>query len=161
MRKFIVTGFGTGHLPVAPGTWGSAAAVAVFLLVAHLSDGNAILVNGAMGVVAAASSVACVGLGRFAEEAFGTKDPSECTIDEWAGQALTFVLLPMAQGPVRLLIIAAAGFVAFRLFDIVKPPPARGLQRLPAGWGILVDDLIAAVYANVICQLVFRLALHW
>ena len=60
-----------------------------------------------------------------------------------------------------MLIVAAAGFVAFRLFDIIKPPPARRLEKLRGGVGILLDDVVAAVYANVICQLVFRLWLGW
>ena len=55
-----------------------------------------------------------------------------------------------------VLIVAAAGFVAFRVFDIVKLPPARRAEKLPSGVGILVDDLIAAVYANVVCQVIFR-----
>ena len=60
-------------------------------------------------------------------------------------------------GASKLALVAGAAFVAFRLFDIVKPPPAYRLQRLPAGWGILVDDLIAGAYANIVCQLVLRL----
>jgi len=54
--------------------------------------------------------------------------------------------------------VLLAGFLAFRIFDITKPPPARQLERLPAGWGILLDDLAAAVYANLLCQIIFRWA---
>jgi phosphatidylglycerophosphatase A len=159
VRKLIVTGLGTGYLPVAPGTWGSAAAAGVFLLLAWLSGGSAAVVGGAMLALAAAATIGCAALGEFAEKAFGGKDPRRCSLDEWAGQALTFFLLPLGGGLRDLLVVAAAGFVAFRLFDIIKPPPARGAQRLPAGWGIVADDLVAAVYANLACQLLLRLGL--
>lgn len=161
MRKFILTGLGTGYLPVAPGTWGSAAATAAFLLAAWLSGCSAPVVAAVMIALAAAASAACVAWGGLAEAAFGRKDPSQCTIDEWAGQAVALCLVPLGRGPTGLLIAAAVGFLTFRLFDIVKPPPARLAEKLPAGWGILADDLVAGVYANVATQLVLRLLLCW
>ena len=156
-RKILITGLGTGYLPVAPGTWGSAAAAAVFVLIAWGSGGNAACTSGVMVALAVVATGGCVALGRFAEETFGRKDPSQCSLDEWAGQALTYAFLPLGAGWSDLLIVAGAGFVAFRLFDIVKPSPAQRAQHLPAGWGIVLDDLIAAAYANVACQLLLRL----
>jgi len=70
------------------------------------------------------------------------------------------VLLPLGSGWIGWLTTAAAGFLAFRAFDIVKPPPARQMEALPRGWGVLLDDLAAGIYANLACQLVLRLALH-
>ena len=156
-RKLLITGLGTGYLPVAPGTWGSAAVAAVFVLVGWGCGMRAACTYGVMLALAAAASVGCVVLGRFAEATFGRKDPSQCSLDEWAGQALTYAFLPLGAGWRDLLIVAAAGFVAFRLFDIIKPPPAGRAQKLPAGWGIVLDDLVAAAYANVACQLLLRL----
>ncbi len=156
-RKLIVTGLGTGYLPVAPGTWGSAAVAGVLLLAAWGSGGRWYCVSGTMAIVGVLAAAACVGLGRFAEQAFGRKDPSEVTIDEWAGQAVAYMFLPLGAGPRGWLIAAAAGFVAFRVLDIVKLPPARRLEKLPGGWGILMDDLAAGLYANIICQVVLRL----
>lgn len=154
LKKAIVTGLGTGYLPVAPGTWGSAAVVAIFLAVAAGSDGRAHCVAGAMAVVAVLSSVACVALGRFAEDTFGGKDPSRCTLDEWAGQAVAMLFLPTARGDWRnWLILAGVSFVLFRILDIVKPPPARRLEKLPRGWGVLADDLVAGGYALAAAQL--------
>ncbi|MBT3201065.1 MAG: phosphatidylglycerophosphatase A, partial [Phycisphaerales bacterium] len=89
------------------------------------------------------------------EKAFGKKDPSQCTADEWAGQALTMLALPMI-GP-GAWITCLVGFGMFRLFDITKPPPVRQLEKLPQGWGVLVDDLAAGVYANIASQLILRL----
>ncbi|KKK60457.1 hypothetical protein LCGC14_3024180, partial [marine sediment metagenome] len=117
--------------------------------------------TGTMVIIAAASTVGGIALGRFAESAFGGKDPSRMNLDEWAGQAVTYVLVPAGPGATEWLIVAAAGFVAFRILDILKPSPAKRSQKLPAGWGIVVDDLVAGVYANILCQLVFRLLLKW
>ena len=161
MRKLIVTGLGSGYLPIAPGTWGSAAVAAIFLLVAWGCGGSWLCVGAAMLAVAAAASVACVVLGRYAEAEFGKKDPRQCTIDEWAGQAVAYLFLPLGEGLRDYLLVAAAAFVAFRLFDIIKPPPARLAERLGGGAGILIDDLVAGVYANVACQLVLRLWVGW
>jgi len=127
---------------------------AIFLAVAAASDGRAHCVAGAMAIVAVLSSVACVALGRFTEQSFGGKDPGRCTIDEWAGQAVAMLFLPIARGDWRnWLIVAGVSFVLFRILDIVKPPPARRLEKLPRGWGVLADDLVAAGYALAAAQL--------
>ena len=161
LKKAILTGLGTGYLPVAPGTWGSAAVCIIYVAAALGSGGRMICINGTMAVVAVLSAVACVWLGRFAERTFGKKDPGACTIDEWAGQAVALIALPLPDGPLLrgCLIAAGVAFIAFRLFDIVKPPPARRMEKLPYGWGVLLDDLVAGVYANVVAQLVLRLAI--
>lgn len=161
MKRFLVTGLGLGYLPIAPGTWGSAGAVAVFLLVAHFSGGRTVCTAGTLVAMAIIFSIICVALGDYAERVFAKKDPGQVTSDEWAGQAVTLLGLPLGVGPAQLLITAAAGFFAFRFFDIVKPPPARGLQRIHGGWGILIDDLIAGVYANIVCQVILRWGLGW
>lgn len=161
-RKAIVTGLGTGYLPIAPGTWGSAVVCLIFLAVAFGSGGRTVCTTGTMLVLAVATSVACVALGRFTETAFGRKDPGQCNIDEWAGQAIALVFLPLRSSLEdwqTYLVVVAGSFVAFRFFDIVKPPPARQIEKAPAGWGILLDDLVAGLYANILCQIVFRLAL--
>ncbi len=158
LHRIVVTGLGTGYLPVAPGTWGSAVIAGLYLLVACASGGSQLWVTGVMAVVLVAASAACVALGPYAEKQWGRKDPGRCVIDEWAGQALTYVALPLTGDWYDWLIVCAAGFVAFRLFDIVKVPPAPRLEKLPGGWGILADDLAAGVYANVVCQLAIRCA---
>ena len=83
----------------------------------------------------------------------GRKDPGPVVLDEAAGICLTLLFQPFKHGA----WVFVAGFLAFRLFDITKPPPARQLEKLPAGWGILLDDLAAAVYANLLCQLLLRI----
>ena len=181
LAKFLVTGLGAGYLRPAPGTWGSLGAACVFVGVAWACGENPICLNVAMFAIAVAASVICVALGRFAEEAFGCKDPSQVTIDEWAGQAVALLFLPLSgcgfecnKNPDRcscfapfiwvevdnILLVAGVAFVAFRIFDIIKPFPARRLEKLPYGWGVLLDDLAAGVYANVASQIVLRLGFH-
>ncbi len=143
-----------GYAPVAPGTFGSAGAVGVFALAVWTLSAP-YCVFGVMTLVAIFFSAVCVRLGPFTEKAFGKKDPSQCTADEWAGQAVTMLALPVAAG--GLWITCLVGFAAFRLFDITKPPPLRQLEKLPQGWGVLVDDLAAGVYANITAQLILRL----
>ncbi len=154
VRKLIVTFGGSGLSPVAPGTTGSLAAVVVLYAIALRNPPfwawQAILIVGLL-----AASALMVALGRWIEVYFGRKDPQPVVLDEVAGICLTALLLPLrgTHGIVTLLAVLAA----FRLFDVTKPPPARQLERLPAGWGILCDDLAAAVYANFVCQLGLRL----
>ena len=160
LGRLLVTGLGTGYLPVAPGTWGSAAACGVFLAVAFATSGSQVWVTGAMVAVALIATCGCAMLGRFAEAQFGKKDPGQVTLDEWAGQAVALWLLPLSGGWRSWLLAAGVAFVAFRLFDILKPPPVYQLQRLPAGWGIVADDLAAGVYANLVAQVVLRLLIR-
>jgi phosphatidylglycerophosphatase A len=99
-----------------------------------------------------------VGLAPWAIAEFGDKDPSRFVLDEAAGICLTILLLP-ARGGWDVGINLAAAFVAFRVFDVTKPPPCKRLEHLPLGWGILCDDLMAAVYANLVCQVLLRYVL--
>jgi phosphatidylglycerophosphatase A len=107
-------------------------------------------------LLAVDAATICVWFGPAVIEELGDKDPREVVVDEVAGQALVFIGAYAAGGR-EIMITMAVGFLAFRLFDIVKPWPCRLLEKLPAGWGILADDLMAAVYAAVILQIFTRL----
>jgi phosphatidylglycerophosphatase A len=154
VRTLLLTGLGTGYLPIAPGTWGSAGACLVFLAVAFAAGGRQVCVTGTMLIMAAAATLICGLLGGKAEADFGKKDPGQVTLDEWAGQAIALCWLPLGTGLWGLVIAAGAAFVAFRAFDILKPPPIRRLEKLPGGWGIVADDLLAGVYANIAIQII-------
>lgn len=157
---------GLGCAPVAPGTFGSLGAIVIALAVwgINVSGGaSPLALNVAWGVLTLLACVGCVKWGRWAVEHFpssGAKrgDPGAVVIDEWAGQWLALVGLAMPTFH-RALAVLAVQFFLFRSFDVIKPPPARRLEKLPAGWGILSDDLAAAVYANVVGQILFRLVL--
>jgi phosphatidylglycerophosphatase A len=155
MRRLLVTFFYAGLSPVAPGTVGSLAASAslylIFVLVAPSFTEWQLL----LGAGLLLACVVCVALGGWAVDHYQRKDPQMVVVDEVAGICLSNLFLPL--GGAHGIGTIAAAFIAFRIFDVIKPPPARQLEKLPAGWGILLDDLAAAVYANLLCQVVLRL----
>ncbi|HHH75939.1 MAG TPA: phosphatidylglycerophosphatase A, partial [Phycisphaerae bacterium] len=149
-------------------TWGSAAVALIFIAVGYASHGSIVWTTSVMAAVAAISFILCVALGNETEKAFGKKDPSQCTIDEWAGQAITYIMIPLSSGALcpgtcgcrySAIIPAAFGFFAFRIFDILKPPPVRQMEKLPKGWGVALDDVLAGLYANIVCQILLRVVL--
>jgi phosphatidylglycerophosphatase A len=168
-RAAAVSGLGLGYLRPAPGSWGSLPPPAVALGLVWLlgRDGltaiEARVVDGAMIALALLGSTACIAFGAWAESHYGRKDPSNVVADEIAGQAVALIALPwgaalVGRGLLGAALLAAGAFLAFRALDVVKPPPARGIQRLSAGWGILADDLVAGAYALIVVQAVARIA---
>jgi phosphatidylglycerophosphatase A len=154
-RRWIATFFGAGLLPKVPGTWGSLAMCIVLAPILTMAGPDVtawseILIGGMV-----LFSILCVLIGRHAVADFGSDDPGPFVLDEAAGICLTLLLVPL-RGGWGLIGTLAVGFIAFRIFDMTKPPPCRALENLPAGWGILCDDLAAAIYANLLCQLVLR-----
>jgi len=159
--KLIATGLGTGYLPVAPGTWASLVPCAIFLALGFASGSSLasqLIVAVVMTMLALLCSIACIALGPSVERTFGRTDPRQCVIDEWAGQAVALIMLPIGVGA-SMLKIAATAFVLFRIADIIKPPPGRRWEKLPFGWGVLMDDIVAGVYANVAAQFILRVGL--
>lgn len=134
---------GLGFLRPAPGTWGSLppALLAAVLAAARVSPTVQAVVAGTFLMVA---SVICLLWGGYAEERFGRKDAAEVVADETAGVSVP-VLLAVGHG--GGVMAFAAAFLLFRLFDVVKPWPARPSETLPGGWGVLADDLVAGGYA--------------
>jgi phosphatidylglycerophosphatase A len=154
MRRLIITFFYTGLFPIAPGTAGSLAASLVLYAAYFFTSPSFLnwqLMLAGLLIFACYFSIA---FGLWAVVHYKRKDPQMFVLDEVAGICLTNLFLPI-HGPHGIGTIAAA-FAAFRLFDILKPPPARQLEILPFGWGILCDDLAAAVYANLLCQVLLR-----
>jgi phosphatidylglycerophosphatase A len=129
-----------GFAPVAPGTVGSAAAIPLFLLLR--SAGSPWLEVAVCGVIVVAGAWSA----RLAERALGVEDPGPVVIDEVVGMLVSLLFLP-GTWPVIL-----AAFIAFRVFDIVKPWPAGRLEHVPGGWGVMADDVMAGVYANLTIQ---------
>ena len=153
MKRLLTSCFGLGLLPVAPGTWGSLPPVVIFALL-YSAGASAITTSIVMLILVAAGSLVCIIYTPAIIEATGKTDPSEVVADEFAGQALTlsivpFLLPPQIQLP-GVIFISLLGFAAFRIFDITKPLGIRKLEKLPAGWGVLLDDLLAGIYAAVL-----------
>ena len=144
----VATFFGAGRLRPAPGTWGSLATVLLWwLLASHLSPTVRIPVILLLIVIVVTIGIPAATL---EERGCGRKDPNHVVIDEVAGQLVALIACPLVW---QALL---AGFILFRGFDIVKPPPVRSLERLPEGTGIVVDDLGAGVYALIALQLLLH-----
>jgi len=145
---WIATAGGAGYFPVAPGTAGALVGLAVVWGLAQLPLSR---VAAAGVLVAVALVILFVGVwaATEAEEYFGRTDPGEVVVDEVVGQMLTFLLLPH-PGWKWLL----GGFLLFRVFDVLKPFPARRAEHLPGGWGIMMDDVFAGLYALAVLTII-------
>jgi phosphatidylglycerophosphatase A len=141
--KLIASVFYIGYLPVAPGSLGSFTALFLYFFI---KDSPGMM---SLGIVS------CFILGILtagrAERVFGSQDSDEIIIDEFTGMLVSLYLLPPTMGYV------VSAFLLFRFFDIVKPRPINKLETIGGSWGIMLDDLMAGVYTNVILQLVFRI----
>ena len=156
--------WGVGFIPLAPGTFGSAVGVGIFLLERWLSvralifaarHGWSLELLESLRVAATLLIVAMITvIGTWAashvEKSLGRKDPSIVVVDEVAGQLIALLFLPF-NASVWLII---AGFLLFRLFDIWKPYPIRKLESLESGLGIMADDILAGVYAAILLSIV-------
>lgn len=157
----FITTFGLGHLRPASGTWGSLPPVIISGLMIVFGAGphaQPLAYYGVLAAILLFFCAACIMQGDAAEARFGEKDPSEAVADETAGQCIPLLAIfpSHADTPSRGLLLVAIAFFAFRILDIIKPPPAKGWQRIPGGWGILIDDLVAGVYAGVIVLIAQR-----
>jgi len=137
------TFFGIGLIGPGPGTWASLAATALWFFAARAAHLSAINLAIATGVAAVAAILVGIPAGSVVERESGREDPGQVVIDEVAGQWITLAVCPVE---IRHALLA---FALFRLFDIVKPWPARQLERLHGGLGIMMDDVAAGMYALV------------
>lgn len=144
----IATFFGTGRLKPGPGTWGSAAAVLGWAAVCHFLPLH--LRTVAALALAGLALVLGIPAATRVSRAWGSKDPQTVVIDEVVGQLIALIGVPLAWKSFL------AGFILFRAFDIVKPPPVRQLERLPEGTGIVLDDVAAGICALVVMQLILH-----
>lgn len=137
LAVFISTAAYTGYFPIAPGTVGSAVGLVVYGLVwwsgSRLVEIGLIVALFAAGVWAATRT----------EQYFGSIDPGPIVLDEVVGMLITLAFIPVGW------TAALAGFLLFRIFDIIKPYPASKLELLHGGFGVMADDAMAAIYANV------------
>ena len=149
LAVFIATAGYCGYFPFAPGTVGSAAGLLVYLLVwwthSPLVEIGLIVALFALGVWA----------GTRAEQYFGGIDPGAVVIDEVVGMLITLAFIPVGWSG------ALTGFLLFRMFDVFKPYPAGRFERLHGGLGVMADDAMAAVYANLSLRVLIWLAPAW
>lgn len=146
---FLATVAYCGYFPIAPGTIGSAAGLIVYLLV-WWTQSSALEV-----ALIVAVFIAGAWAGTVAERYFGGIDPGPVVIDEVLGMLITLAFIRVGWPG------ALAGFVLFRIFDVVKPFPANRLERLHGGVGVMADDAMAAIYANLSLRLLIWLLPSW
>jgi phosphatidylglycerophosphatase A len=142
----LASALGVGYMPLAPGTWGSAFGLALWFLLpaSPLVQGILIIVLFVVGSWSAS----------VAERHFGRTDPGQVVIDEVMGMLITLFLNPVGWKG------AMVAFLFFRVADVIKPYPANRLERLHGGIGVMADDAMAAVYANLALRFV-ALIWHW
>jgi phosphatidylglycerophosphatase A len=137
---FLATGFYAGYIPIAPGTAGSLVGIGLYLLLNGLSIAYYLLIISFLFIFG-------VYISNEAEALLKKKDPSHVVFDEIIGMLVTMILIPAGIGWI------VAGFFLFRFFDILKPYPIRDIEkRMNGGLGIMLDDVAAGIYANVLLQ---------
>ena len=142
---FLATGFGIGYIPLIPGTFGTLPGLPLCFLLAQLNTAAA---AGAVAVIALVS----MGIAGAGEKLLKQKDPRKIVIDEIAGLQIALFGLPFN------LLAVVSGFIAFRIFDIWKPYPLRSFEtRFSGGVGVVMDDLGAGVYANLLVRVILYL----
>jgi len=139
-EKLIGSGFYTGYIPFASGTFGSIAALLIYWIPGFENPLVMYLVIILVGVFG-------IYVGNKFEKKYG-KDPAECTVDEMVGQWISLLFVP------KTIVLSAIIFFMWRFFDIVKPFPARRLEDLPGGLGIMIDDVISGFYSLIIIHLI-------
>jgi phosphatidylglycerophosphatase A len=142
-EKFIGSGFFTGYFPVASGTVGSTAAILIYLI-----PGFEKLYIIIPAIILFVSYGIYVGT-KFEQE-YG-KDPAQCTVDEVVGTWISLIALP------KIFWVILVSFLLWRMLDIIKPPPARNLEKLKGGLGIMIDDVISGLYTLLIMHLIVYL----
>jgi len=143
IAKLIATFFYVGLIPIGPGTFGTLAAIPLFYVLSF----TPLYLYLAITVVIILISVRA---STVAEEVFGKTDPGQVVADEVCGYLITMILVPVTLSNIFL------GFLLFRFFDIAKPYPVRKFEKLPGGWGIVMDDVMAGVYSCITLHILGR-----
>ena len=169
--SLAITTFGVGYIPLAPGTWGSAVGVAIYLLFLSVETNLGIYfvhkgwsaeqitawIHAVNVIIFLVFCLVGVWASGRATRLFQNKDPQKVVVDEVIGQLLVFMFVPFALHWYYVI----AGFLLFRLFDIWKPYPIDSLQNLPAGIGVCADDILASVYAGTCLALLYAVRISF
>lgn len=142
LKLFIGAGFGSGFSPIAPGTAGSILTTIIMYFVLQYDE-----IIGTL-IIVLVSSLLTLWVSKVCEQEWG-KDPGIVVMDEFAGQALVFISIPLSGVLLSDILLLSTGFILFRIFDIWKPLGINRAQNIGGGLGILIDDLIAGFYAFI------------
>ncbi len=157
LKLVIATCFGLGYSPILPGTCGALIGVATYLGIEHFIEKEPWQTI-ALGVALLFWFSITVGLSDWAEEFFHKKDSGIFVTDEVVGFLITVLLWRVADAPILTILWA---FPATRIIDILKIPPAKQLERLPGGWGVVADDVLGSLYAAGLLHIICRLFPVW
>jgi len=149
LARIVSTVAYVGYLPIAPGTWGSAAGLLILLPLRWYGTPT----------IEVAALVALLAVGIWSADVtgreMGDEDPGPVVIDEVVGMLITLLWIPLTVTSV------VAGFLLFRVFDIIKPFPARQCEQLPSGWGVMLDDVMAGIYGLIVMHVALALLPTW
>ena len=138
---FLATGAHVGRIPFASGTFGSLVGLPIVYLLSRINWAAALILTAILVLFS-------VRVAHLAEQQLKAKDPGCIVIDEIAGMCVTMLAIPLT------LTTGLAGFLLFRVFDVIKPPPARQMERrLQGGWCVVMDDVVAGVMANLVLRI--------
>ncbi len=150
MKRFILflaTGFGVGYSPIAPGTLGTLVAIPIYYFLSEIR-------SPLYEITLIAFFFLSVWISENTEKYFGKKDDCRIVIDEIMGYLITMLWIP------KIILFIVVGFFLFRFFDILKPFPIRRLEkRLKGGYGVVLDDVLAGVYANIVLHVIYYFTL--
>ena len=138
---FFATGFGVGYLPIAPGTLGALITIPIYYFLSAIQ-------SPVYEVTLIAFFFLSVWISEKAKIFFGKKDDPRIVIDEMMGFLITMLWVP------KTALSIMVGFFLFRFFDIVKPPPIRVTERAKGGFGVVLDDVVAGIYSNIILHII-------
>ncbi len=143
IEKFLGSGFYSGYIPIAPGTFGSLVALIIYLIPGFENPTLLLLIISLFSIVG-------ISIGTKFESIYG-KDPKQCTIDEMVGMWISLLFIPKK---IWFILIA---FILWRVLDIIKPFPANIAEKLSGGLGIMLDDIIAAIYSLTLTHIIIYL----
>ena len=155
LAVFLATAGYSGYFPIAPGTVGSAVGLVVYAGLRQMQPATRAGVCGLEVLAIAAVFFVGIWAAAISERHFGGTDPGPIVLDEVVGMLITVAFIPVG------LSAAIAGFFLFRIFDIIKPFPARRLESLHGGLGVMADDAMAGIYANLSLRLLMFLLPGW
>ena len=139
-EKMLGSGFFTGYIPIVPGTFGSLAGLLIYYIPGFEKP---VIILPAIIVF----TVYGIYVGNKFDKVYG-KDPRQCTIDEVVGMWISLLFLP------KQIVISILAFIIWRAFDIVKPFPAKNLEKLEGGLGIMIDDVVSGLYSLIVLQVI-------
>ena len=140
LERLLGSGFFSGYIPIAPGTFGSLVALAIYLIPGF--ENPTILLT-----LISLFSIIGIYTGNKFEKVYG-KDPAQCTIDEMVGMWITLLFIPKY---IWYILIA---FIIWRILDIIKPFPANIVEKIKGGWGIMLDDIVAGIYSLILVHII-------